>query len=76
MVEDLYSAMNRDCLQTRCKGDDANVISSRTGLECLALAIEHDLCTNIGIINVCKEFDMLKVKVPGFGSTGKDVTSG
>lgn len=38
--------------------------SSRRGLGCLRVAMEHDLCKNIGNINVCIDFKMLKVKVP------------
>ena len=34
------------------------------GLECSAVAMEHDLCTNIRVIDVCTEFDMFEVKVP------------
>ena len=28
------------------------------------MTIEHDLYTNIGVINVCTKFDMFEVKVP------------
>ena len=34
------------------------------GSEYLAVAIEHDLYTNIKVIDVCTEFDIFEVKVP------------
>jgi hypothetical protein len=38
--------------------------SSGRGLEYLRLATEHDLYKTIGDIDVCTEFEILKVKVP------------
>jgi hypothetical protein len=36
---------------------------SGRGSECLGVATEHDLYKNIGDVDVCTEFEMLKVKV-------------
>jgi hypothetical protein len=30
------------------------------------VAMEHDLCTNIRVIDICIEFNIFKVKVPIF----------
>jgi hypothetical protein len=38
--------------------------SGGRGSECLGVATEHDLYKSIGDVNVCTEFEMLKVKVP------------
>jgi hypothetical protein len=40
------------------------VISGSKGLERLDIAIEFDLCRDIGYAYVCKEFEMLEVTVP------------
>ena len=47
-------------------------LSSRSGLECLGVAMEYDLYKNIRYANVCTEFEMLEVKVPivFFGTQG------
>ena len=37
--------------------------NQQRGSECLEVAMEYDLCKNIGYINVCTEFDIFKVKV-------------
>jgi hypothetical protein len=34
------------------------------GSECSAMAMEHDLYTNIRVIDVYTEFDIFEVKVP------------
>jgi hypothetical protein len=38
--------------------------SSRRGSSSSRVAIEQDLCKNIGDIDACTDFEMLKVKVP------------
>jgi len=42
------------------------------GVQCLGVAIEHDLYKNIGDIYVCTDFEMLEVEVPTifFGTQG------
>jgi hypothetical protein len=54
--------MNGDCLQIRRKCDSANVIFYWEGLGC-TVATEHNLLKNIGDVEVCTDFKMLKVKV-------------
>jgi hypothetical protein len=41
-----------------------NVISGGSGLEYLAVATECRLYKNIGDVDVCTEFEVIKVKVP------------
>ena len=39
-------------------------ISSGRGLEYSRMAMEHDLYRSLGDVDMCREFDMFKVKVP------------
>ncbi len=63
MEEPCY-AIKGDSLQIRREGDDANVISNKWGLGCPGVATGYNLKENIGDIEVCIDFKMLKVKVP------------
>jgi hypothetical protein len=60
VVKELCCAINGDFLQTRREGDDTNVFSGGRGSEFSGVATEHDLYKNIGDVDVCTEFEMLK----------------
>jgi hypothetical protein len=70
VVEEDYYAIKGHSLQIRCKGDNANMISSRRGIRCPRMAMEYNLLKIIGDIEVCTDFKMFKVEVsyPSFFS--------
>jgi hypothetical protein len=38
--------------------------SGGRGLECLRVAMEHDLYKSLGDVNMCRKFNMFEIKVP------------
>jgi hypothetical protein len=44
------------------------VVREKRGLECSRVAREYDLYKSLGDIDMCKDFDMFKVKVPVISS--------
>ena len=64
VVKELCSAMKQGSPHVRRDSDEENAIFGTRSPECLGMATAHDLFRIIRNINLCREFELLEVKVP------------
>jgi hypothetical protein len=64
MLKEPSFAINGYTLQIRREGNNVKVIFSGRGLECLRVAMGHDLYKSLGDVDMCRKFDIFEIQAP------------